>query len=282
MSASEQEVRSQIAEMREALQSARASARTGKIIGVLGVLVGLAIVAIYVVLFIGLGKSVVKSDELPRVLRARVERLQLDRAVSQIIEEAAPAYLAEARTLVEDLELPKLASEELQLMMKDLEPVLRQELERVRPQLQIVLENQREQTLNAVEGMLQQKLNARLQTIISRQGQRISEEQGLDEATLQMVATNLVDASGEAFRGMIEKRKGNLQEELAEMQKLLDQVLHRYDAHRLFSTATTGFHHQNDSLILALYNIYCLNNCGCGVKSSNGPYKIPQVVKLLR
>jgi hypothetical protein len=230
MSVSEQEVKSQIAEMREGLQSARASARTGRIVGILGVLVGLGIVAIYVALFISLGKSVVESKEIPSIVQSRFERLQLDSVISQVIQQAGPAYVKESQELLKDLDLQKVASEQLQALMEDLRPTLEREMERVRPRVEKMLLAQRDKTVAEVESMLEQKLVGRLREIVGQQGSRIATESGLDEETLQQMVANLQEASVLAFKDMLVKRQGDLDDELRRMQKLLEEVPELEDA----------------------------------------------------
>ena len=223
MSTSEQELKGQIAGMREALRSARASARTGKIVGILGVLVGLCVVALYVLAFLNLGKRVAESKELPRIVLQRVEQLRLQDILVEVAEEAAPVYLAEARELLEDMELPKVAQEELRLMLKDVEPVVRAELERVAPELRHMLMAQKDRTLKELQRRVERKLGDRLTTIVGRQEQRL-DTLGLDEQKLAMIVTNLQDAALGALRKVVERRMGNVEEEMQRILKIVAEI----------------------------------------------------------
>jgi len=224
MSTSEQELRGQIAGMREALRSARASARTGKIVGILGVLVGLCVVAIYVLAFINLGKSVAESKELPRTVLQRVEQLRLQDILTKVVEEAAPVYLTEARELLKDMELPKVAQAELRLMLKDVEPVVRAELERVSPELQQMLLAQKDRTLKELQRRVERKLGDRLTTIVGRQQQRLETDLGLDEQKLATIVTNLQDACLGALGKVVERRVGNVEEEMQRILKIVAEI----------------------------------------------------------
>ena len=223
MSTSEQELKGQIAGMREALRSARASARTGKIVGILGVLVGLCVVALYVLAFLNLGKRVAESKELPRIVLQRVEQLRLQDILVEVAEEAAPVYLEEARELLKDMELPKVAQEELRLMLKDVEPVVRAELERVAPELRHMLMAQKDRTLKELQRRVERKLGDRLTTIVGRQEQRL-DTLGLDEQKLAMIVTNLQDAALGALRKVVERRMGNVEEEMQRILKIVAEI----------------------------------------------------------
>lgn len=224
MSISEQELKGQIAGMREALRSARASARTGKIVGILGVLVGLCVVALYVLAFLNLAKSVAESEELPRIVQQRVQQLQLQDILIKVAEEAAPVYLAEARELLKDMELPKVAEEELRLMLRDVEPVVRAELERVAPELQQMVLAQKDRTLKELQRRLERKLGDRLTTIVGRQQQRLETDLGLNEQSLATLVTNLQDACLSALRKVVERRVGNVEEEMQRILKIVAEI----------------------------------------------------------
>jgi len=226
MSASEQEVKSQIAEMREALRSAAASRRAARVVNIVAVLVGFVIVAVIVYNIIwGLGGGLVnRPADLQKAFMDQVTPLELDRKAMQALQEAAPAYVAQGRKMVEDLKLDKVALKELQALMADLEPTLLAELGRVRPRLMGMLDNQGQALLDDLERLLQKKLNSRLAGILGQQGGRLSEESGLDEAAIERIITDLQDASTSAFQAMLDKRKGTLLQEKDQFLRLLAQI----------------------------------------------------------
>ena len=105
--ATEQQVKAQVAEMRQALESARASARTGGVVRVLGVIVGLVIVGIYVWVFLSLIQSVVKSKEMETALTTRLEGLQRDAGLTQdgvqrVLKAVQPTLVDEAKRAIKD------------------------------------------------------------------------------------------------------------------------------------------------------------------------------------
>ncbi|MHC4591851.1 MAG: hypothetical protein ACYS8L_04040 [Planctomycetota bacterium] len=224
MSTSEQGIKSQVAEMRQALRSARASARTGKIIYLLGVVAGLAIVAIYVVLFLTIIQSVAEPQRLGQMLQERFDRIQLDEGLQTVIEVAGPEYLAGARELLEGLDLPDIASRELQTMLRDLEPVLLEQLQRVRPRLERMIEIQKDKTLQDLEGLLRASLGERLADAVGRHEADLGEGTGLDEEGLAQLVIGLQTASADGLAQVIMARRGDLENEMKKMGALLSDI----------------------------------------------------------
>ncbi len=223
MSPSAQETKSQIAEMREGLRSTRQSMKVGKAVGILAVIVGLAIVALYVNAFIQLGKRVVQSPRIPQIARQRVQQFQFDRTVRHVLEAAGPAYLEEAKALAEEMDLMQTIQEQAQLMLEDLRPVLRKEVQRIQPQIQQAIQAQGQQTLADLEGMLQDKIETRLTAILAKQSGRLAETGATREKLAEAVA-NLQEASLEAFQTALRARKGDLDAELTKFNALLEEI----------------------------------------------------------
>jgi hypothetical protein len=224
MSTSEQGIKSQVAEMRQALRSARASARTGKIIYLLGVVAGLAIVAIYVVLFLTVIQSVAEPQRLGQMLQERLDRIQLDEGLQKVIKVAGPEYVAGARELLEGLDLPDIASRELQTMLKDLEPVLLAQIQRVRPRLEKMIETQKDKTLQDLEELLRASLGTRLADAVGRHEADLGEGTGLDAEGLAQLVMGLRDASTDGLAQVIMARRGNLEDEMKKMGALLSDI----------------------------------------------------------
>jgi hypothetical protein len=228
MSASAQEVKSQIAEMREALRSARASQRTRRVVGILGVLVGLGIVALFVWLFFSLGKGVLTSQEFRAKLQDRlqmeVNQMNLQSKLRTVAQEAAPAYLEEAQKVLRDMNLEEVAGEQFQLMVEELRPVLEAELQGARPRLAEMVVQERDLLMNDLQEMIERTVGGRLTEMVGQQSQRLVAETGVDDQTLTNVVGTLRDASLNAFRDMVEERAGDLEEEMNLANEALVQI----------------------------------------------------------
>jgi len=225
MSASEQEIRSQIAEMREALRSAAAGRRAARVVNSLGVLVGFCIVGFIVWQVISLVMSIAhNTDAMQAAFRTQLTALQLDRKAQQIVELAAPTYLDEGRKMLTDLNLGETVFGEAKQMVNDLVPVFRKEGERIQPQVQAMLTAQWDKFLKDVEELLQRKVADRLGAIVGQQGATLQREANIKPEDVEQILLNLQDASAVAFQAVIKKRAGNLEAEMQQFIGLLAQL----------------------------------------------------------
>ena len=222
MSASEQEIKSQVAEMRQALRSARTSMRAGRLVGIFGVLAGLCIVGLFVYLFISLGMRAADRKAIEPVLRRHVEALQIRSSLEQIVRDVGPVYLQEAGKVVQSMDLQGVVVTQAQEFMKDMEPVLREQLERVRPRLEGLIEAQRTRTMADLEDLLRNKLTGRLTELVGQQGERLGTETNLTEDTLTKIIENMRDASTGALEKAVTSRWGDME---GEMKKIGNLVL---------------------------------------------------------
>jgi len=206
MSVTEQEVKGHIAEMRESLQTIRSSLRTGTVVRLLGLVVGLVIVAFYVLSFWNLGKNLLQSGELQAEVKKRVEQVPVQRIISTALEQAGPAYLQEAQNLLSDLELEQVAVEQLQLAMAELHPVLMAELERVRPKLVSALKTRTEGALTRFESEMRALLEERLENMIRDNQNLIAEGTDLTEEEVQDILINVIEANQEALMAVVQRR----------------------------------------------------------------------------
>jgi hypothetical protein len=247
MSASEQEIKSQIAEMRQALRSAAASRRAARVVNMLGVLVGFCIVLFIVISIVNMGKDLVnRPQDLQKAFRQQIDALQLDRKATEVLDAAAPAYINEATQLVKDLQLPeKLFAEakimvvdltpvlqqelnrlrpRLTAMVNDIEPVLRDQLDRIRPRVIAMLTAQQRRTVADLTKILQERVDNRFREIIARQGQRLQQGTDLNEEQLALYIENLRNAATDALTDMLQARAGNLEQELTNYVGLVAQI----------------------------------------------------------
>lgn len=206
MSVTEQEAKGHIAEMRESLQTIRASLRTGTMVRLIGLVVGLLIVGFYVISFLGMGRELAQSGELQAELRRRVEQVPVQRIISTALEQAGPAYMQETQALLTDLQLEQAAVEQMQLAMEDLRPVLMGELDRVRPELAAILKSRAEGALSRFESELRTLLEERLENMIRRQQGVIAEGTDLTEEDVQNILINVIEANQEALMAVVNRR----------------------------------------------------------------------------
>lgn len=225
MSTSEQEIRSEVAEMRQAIVSAAVSRRRARYVSVCAVIVGLLIVLFFLNLLRGLVVDIQENPEgLQAALTQQLETLGLERKAEQVLRAAAPAYWEETQKALDELDLPQVASEQLQELVEELRPVLEQEIERVRPTLEVVLDAQAKETAAELQDLLQQKLGDRFADMIGAQQDRLGEQTGLTEDDLRQLVETLRDASGEALLTVLERRAGDLEVEIGKMDDLLAQI----------------------------------------------------------
>ncbi|MFO7959299.1 MAG: hypothetical protein R6X33_19625 [Candidatus Brocadiia bacterium] len=206
MSVTEQEAKGHIAEMRESLQTIRASLRTGTVVRLVGLVVGLLIVGFYVYSFLGMGRELAESGELQAELRRRVEEVPVQRIISTALEQAGPAYMQETQALLKELQIEQAAVEQMQLAMEDLRPVLMEELDRVRPELAAILKSRAEGALSRFESELRTLLEERLENMIRRQQSVIAEGTDLTEEEVQNILINVIEANQEALMAVVNRR----------------------------------------------------------------------------
>jgi len=214
MAVSEQELRTTIAQMREQLRSTAASRRLARVIGILGVVVGLCIVALIVgSVFAQFRKISANPEELRAAATEQIRNLQLERKASDVAKELMPVVQKEALALVKELDLPKVAADELKIMLRDLEPVARRELERVTPRLRDLVEAESARLQEDLRATLEGKLADRFSESIRRHEQRL-ETLDLTEEKLAQIIENLQMASAYALQDILEPRLKGVVEEL--------------------------------------------------------------------
>jgi len=225
MSASEQEIKSQVAEMRQALRSASAGRRAARVVNIFGVILGFCIVGFFVSRILLLGKEVISNtDKLQKAFMVHINSMQLDKKALQALKEAAPAYGDEARKLIADLKVPEKVSEQAQLMIKDLEPTFRAELERIRPRVLDMLNAQRDKTLKDLQTLLEKKVVDRVANLIGQQGEHLGTKLQITEQSVEKLLTSLRDASADAFTSMVQKRASELSTELERCIKVVAEI----------------------------------------------------------
>ncbi len=190
MSVSEQEAKQQIAQMRHALVSMKASARRASYVRIVGVIVGFAIVGIYVYLFIHLGVSLAKSDKFRPLVEQRLETLGLQDKAVKVAERAFPIYVEAGKDMLSKMDLTP-AENEASALLEDLRPVLQSEAERVLPKLQQAAVVEANAGAKEAETKLQALLDTRLQAMVDKHSSQIQSQTGLTEAQTAQVMHNI-------------------------------------------------------------------------------------------
>jgi hypothetical protein len=229
MSTSEQEVQSQVAEMRQALRSAAASRRTAKLVNILAVFVGLCMVGFFVWQIMSMGKSLIDNPEaLQSEVTKQVELLNIQQKATEIVEKAAPAYAKQVEEIfLNDKELQQAVGAELEAALKDLEPVVRRELAVIWPRAQRMLERQADKTLDTVQDTLQRELSTRLATIMEDKTGQLAGQADLSPEQLAEVAQALQEGLAGAVAIVWRERTGELEQEMDAINDLLIQIPER-------------------------------------------------------
>ncbi len=221
MAVSEQELRSTIAQMREQLRSTAASRRRARVIGILGVVVGFCIVGLIVYSVFSQFYNISDNpEELRAAATGQIRNLQLDRKASEVAKRLMPVVQKEALALVKELDLPKVATDELKIMLRDLEPVARRELERVTPRLRDLVEAESARLQEDLRQTLEGKLADRFSESIRRHERRL-ETLDLTEEKLAQIIENLQMASAYALQDILEPRLKGVVEEMKKVGNLV-------------------------------------------------------------
>jgi len=224
MGMSEEELKGQITEMREAIQSIRASRRIGRAVSIVGVLVGLGVVAIYVYSFISMGKKAADPVALRAEVEHRIEVLDIPGSLQRIVTGVAPTVGRATLDLVKEMKLSEAALEQAKLMAKDLEPVVRTEVNRIAPKLQQILQDELDQTVKLAQERIEKKVGDRLAASIQRHSGQLEAGTQFNEQQLAQAVQNLQDAATGALVDVVQKRTGDLEDEMIGVMDVLDRI----------------------------------------------------------
>ncbi len=223
MSVSEQEAKQQIAQMRHALESMKASARRSSYVRIVGVIVGFAIVIVYVALFIHLGMNLSKSEKFKPIVEERLKTLGLQETAVKVVEKALPTYLEAGKDMLSKMDLTP-AEEQASALLQDLRPMLASEANRMWPKLQDALILQGNAGAKEAETKLQAMLDKRLQAMIEKHSSQIQSQTGLTEAQTAQVMHNINEAGKQAMLSIIQKRWSQNEGKLEKIAGLVDTL----------------------------------------------------------
>ena len=103
MTVTEQDVKGQIADMREAIESTRVSRRMSRIVSIVGVIVGFGIVIAFLLSLWGLAKDVAaQPDAIQQEITKRVEVFGLQRKLTSVVEKVVPVYMKAGQEALQD------------------------------------------------------------------------------------------------------------------------------------------------------------------------------------
>jgi len=159
-------------------------------------------------------------EELRAAATGQIRNLQLDRKASEVAKRLMPVVQKEALALVKELDLPKVATDELKIMLRDLEPVARRELERVTPRLRDLVEAESARLQEDLRQTLEGKLADRFSESIRRHERRL-ETLDLTEEKLAQIIENLQMASAYALQDILEPRLKGVVEEMKKVGNLV-------------------------------------------------------------
>jgi hypothetical protein len=226
----EQDVKNQIAEMRGALASVHASQRKAGIVRILGVVVGLGVVAIYVFLFFDLARGLIEEPEgggsppLVSAIQGRVERLNLPKIPKALMDEAAPVFWSEIRGLLAELPWQEAVETEVRALVRDLAPIAEEQLEIASAEIEALAKTQGEDLLAELQTMLEERLSSRIGQMIRQQETRLATGTRLSEEQLGELLLNVIEANQNALKSAIDKRWGENDEEV----KAIIEMLQRF------------------------------------------------------
>jgi len=224
MSVSEEEARNQIAQMRAALKSVRASAHAATAVRIVGVIVGLCIVGIYVLLFMGIVSGLRKSPDFGAELKKRWDVMQLDKGLETIMQEVGPVALKEGLRVLQESDFRTAAVEELSKMYADLRPAVESEVARVSPRVSKAIEAQARQFQKDIQAKADKMLTDRLAAMIVKQEDRLGKEAGLTKEQAETIVKNMNLAAHKAVENIVARRLQSSRNEIDSIITMLDKI----------------------------------------------------------
>lgn len=223
MSANEEEVKGQIAEMRQALESAKESRRIATYVRAVGTLLGFVIVGLFV--WLGVYRPFMRLAENPEPMREaareQLETLQLGDKMMTIAREAAPTYAELAQEIAQDVGLMEAVQEQARLLAEDLRPTLEEAALAQRGPVREALEQQARRATEDLRAELNAIVRARLRSTLREQEASLQRETGLSEQKFALLVQNLNEAVRQAFINMAKRREGDLVERLEAIGKIV-------------------------------------------------------------
>jgi hypothetical protein len=233
MTVSEQEVKDQIAEMRQALVVAQEARRRAGIIKLVGTVAGIVIVVLFVWLFIKIGLDAKNNvDDYSAAITKRIKTAQVASKVEKIAVGAMPLVQQEGTRLLNELKDDKETWAEAQAFLnEDVLPMLEAKTKNeVFPKVQALAEAQFEGMQEDLMALLEGKFKKRVEEIAQTQATNLELGTGLNEQQIDKILGNLRTCCQDAAWEMMAERGDKVWAKIEEIKKHRDELLERFDA----------------------------------------------------
>ncbi len=217
------ELQDELAEARESLHTIRASSRKASLVRLLGVVVGLVIVLLYLWAYWSLALSLAQSEDLKTQFEQQFEQLQIGQNLQMVFKETGPTFREELLKLIEEMGLQETISNELNAFAEDVQPIAREQFNRVAPQLTGALQMAAQDVLAELRTELRELLEDRLTGMIREHETMIAEQAQLSEDDLRLVVSKIIEANHLALFNVLEKRWGEGKQDFEEILALIEQ-----------------------------------------------------------
>ncbi len=226
MSTTSQEAKSQLAEMRAVAERVRAAGRISFGIKLLGMIIGIGIVAVFIwASWIRRIQPLQDYEKWRPVVEQRgkllYENIGIKDALSEEGGKVAKVYMTECQDLIEELGVADKVNSEIDALMKDLQPLLMSELERAQPKVEEILRAEADRILTELEQMIDDKVDERLAKVLAEQELAIQKEMGLSGDNLDRIVENLKVAGQTAAEKVIMKRIERSMDDIEKINQLL-------------------------------------------------------------
>jgi len=230
MTVGEQEIKGQVAEMRQALQEAAEARRRAGIAKLVGTLVGVTIVVIFVLLYWSLVRSIVQNpDQLRAAINTKIVPLQLGDKFRKVAVDSMPILQENLLKLWKDFgDDPKAKKMVAAMWEEDILPTMRSKVKNdVMPALRRALDDQREKFTEQLQEKLSAKVKDRIGAMAQKSQDTIQEGTDLTEAQLDEILKTLREAGESAAEKAVTSRLDTLQDEIEKLRDHREALLKR-------------------------------------------------------
>ena len=225
MTVSEQDVRNQVAEMRQALQAAAESRRRAGVVKVMGTIAAIIIVVVFVLLFWNLATGVARNPEaIKKAFEKNIQPLHLQNMASKVAMDMMPVVQKETQKLLDDLKNDQEAIDALKAMWEDIKPTIEMKVKAAaHDKVQPALEKEGKQLLAELEEKLKEHLNERFLPLVEAAQDQLAERTDLSEEKLGEIVETLKTACEKAAQAVVK-------EEMEKAWAVIDKIETHHEA----------------------------------------------------